>query len=89
MDPMLEKSFKGSEVEKCIHIALLCVQEYATYRSTMSDVVVMLGSDNMTLPKPKKPAFLVGRKVSEEVPKSESSKNLYSTDVTISITLPR
>ena len=88
MDPMLEKSFKGSEVEKCIHIALLCVQENATYKPTMS-VVVVLGSDNMTLPKPKKPAFLVGRKVSEEVPKSESSKNLYSTDVTISITLPR
>ncbi|KAL9298271.1 hypothetical protein ACSQ67_024167 [Phaseolus vulgaris] len=89
MDPMLEKSFKASEVEKCIHIALLCVQENATYRPTMSDVVVMLGSDNMTLPKPKHPAFSVGRKVSEEVPKSKRSKNVFSTDVTISITLPR
>jgi len=87
MDPMLEKSFKGSEVEKCIHIALLCVQENATYRPTMSDVVVMLGTDSMTLPKPKHPAFSVGRK--EEVPKSKRSKNLFSTDVTISITFPK
>jgi len=46
-NPMLEKSFKGSEVEKCIHIALLRVQENATCRPTMSDVVVMLGSDNI------------------------------------------
>ena len=73
MDPMLEKSFKGSEVEKCIHIALLCVQENATYKPTMS-VVVVLGSDNMTLPKPKHPAFSVGRKVSEEVPKSKNPR---------------
>lgn len=55
----------------------------------MSDVVVMLGSDRLTLPKPKHPAFSVGRKFSEEVPKSKRSKNLLSTDVTISITLPR
>jgi len=48
MDPMLEKSFKDGEVEKCIHIDLLCVQENATFRPTMSDVVVMLGSDNIT-----------------------------------------
>jgi len=67
------KSFKGSEVEKCIHIALLCVQENATYKPTMS-VVVVLGSDNMTLPKPKHPAFSVGRKVSEEVPKSKNPR---------------
>ncbi|ESW05605.1 hypothetical protein PHAVU_011G193900, partial [Phaseolus vulgaris] len=53
MDPMLGKCFKASEVEKCIHIALLL---------TMSDVVVMLGSDNITLPKPKHPTFSVGRK---------------------------
>ncbi|KOM49884.1 hypothetical protein LR48_Vigan08g071100 [Vigna angularis] len=89
MDPMLENSFKASEVEKCIHIALLCVQENATYRPTMLDVVVMLGSDRLTLPKPKHPAFSVGRKFSEEVPKSKRSKNLLSTVVTISITLPR
>ncbi|WVZ03869.1 hypothetical protein V8G54_024675 [Vigna mungo] len=51
--PNAGKSFKASEVEKCIHIALLCVQENAT--------------DRLTLPKPKHPAFSVGRKFSEEV----------------------
>ncbi|XP_027911842.1 cysteine-rich receptor-like protein kinase 10 [Vigna unguiculata] len=89
MDPMLEKSFKASEVEKCIHIALLCVQENATYRPTMSDVVVMLGIDKLNLPKPKHPAFSVGRKFLGDEPKSKRSKNLLNTNVTISITLPR
>jgi len=53
---------------------------FTNYRPTMSDVVLKLGSETMTLPKPKHPAFSVGRKVSEEVPKSKRSKNLYSTD---------
>ncbi|WVZ03104.1 hypothetical protein V8G54_023910 [Vigna mungo] len=39
MDSMLEKSFIGSEVERCIQIGLLCVQEDARDRPTMSDVV--------------------------------------------------
>lgn len=55
----------------------------------MSDVVVMLGSDRLTLPKPKHPAFSVGRKFSQEVPKSKRANNLLNTYVTISITLPR
>ncbi|CAJ1977956.1 unnamed protein product [Sphenostylis stenocarpa] len=88
MDPILEKSFKASEVEKCIHIALLCVQENATDRPTMSDVVVMLGSDKMDLPKAKHPAFSIGKKASKEVTTSKRFKNLFNNDVTISITLP-
>ena len=44
------------EVLKCVHIGLLCVQEYATDRPTMSDVVSMLDSD-LSLPPPKQPAF--------------------------------
>jgi len=66
-----------------------CVQENATYRPTMSDVVVMLGIDKLNLPKPKHPAFSVGRKFSGDEPKSKRSKNLLNTNVTISITLPR
>ncbi|TKY68379.1 Receptor serine/threonine-protein kinase SD1-7 [Spatholobus suberectus] len=89
MDPTLEKSFIGSEIERCIHIGLLCVQEDATDRPTMSDVIVMLASDTMTLPKPKYPAFSIGRMASEEVPTSKSSENHSINDVTTSITLTR
>ncbi|XP_028804419.1 G-type lectin S-receptor-like serine/threonine-protein kinase At1g11410 [Neltuma alba] len=51
-DPCLEH-----EVLKCIHVGLLCVQEYPTDRPTMSEVVFMLDNDS-TLPHPKQPAFL-------------------------------
>ncbi|TKY69546.1 Cysteine-rich receptor protein kinase 10 [Spatholobus suberectus] len=85
IDPLLEKSFIGSEVERCIHISLLCVQEDTTDRPTMSDVVVMLASDTIAFPKSKHPAFSIGRIASEEVSTSKSSIN----NATFSITLPR
>nr|XP_007133618.1 hypothetical protein PHAVU_011G194500g [Phaseolus vulgaris]ESW05612.1 hypothetical protein PHAVU_011G194500g [Phaseolus vulgaris] len=89
IDPMLEKSFIGSEVERCIHIGLLCVQEDAKDRPTMSDVVVMLASDTMVLPKPKHPAFSIGIMASEEVHTSKSSKIVSNSDLTVSVSLPR
>ncbi|RDY09719.1 Cysteine-rich receptor-like protein kinase 6, partial [Mucuna pruriens] len=36
LDPILEKTYKASEVMKCIHIGLLCVQEDAVDRPSMS-----------------------------------------------------
>ncbi|XP_028791094.1 G-type lectin S-receptor-like serine/threonine-protein kinase At1g11410 [Neltuma alba] len=45
------------EVLKCIQIGLLCVQEYASDRPTMLEVVSMLENDS-TLPPPKQPAFV-------------------------------
>ncbi|XP_068466740.1 cysteine-rich receptor-like protein kinase 34 [Phaseolus vulgaris] len=47
MDPMLGKCFKASEVEKCIHIALLCVQENATYIQT-NHLDIFGAGDNLT-----------------------------------------
>ena len=40
-----------------INVALLCVQESAYDRPTMSDVVSMLGNENVLLPSPNEPAF--------------------------------
>jgi len=89
MDPTMENSFVGSEVERCIQIGLLCVQEDAKDRSSMSDVVVMLASEGMILPKPKHPPFSIGRITLVELSTSNSSKNLSINDVTTSVTIPR
>ncbi|TKY68388.1 Cysteine-rich receptor protein kinase 10 [Spatholobus suberectus] len=89
MDPVLETSCIDSEVVKCIHIGLLCVQEDAADRPTMSTVVVMLASDTMALPKPNQPAFSVGRMALGDASTSKSSKNRSINDVTISNILPR
>ncbi|XP_024007715.1 G-type lectin S-receptor-like serine/threonine-protein kinase At1g11410 [Eutrema salsugineum] len=56
------ETYDESEVMKCIHIGLLCVQESASDRPDMSSVVFMLGHNAIDLPSPKHPAFTVGRK---------------------------
>ncbi|XP_047147537.1 cysteine-rich receptor-like protein kinase 10 [Vigna umbellata] len=89
MDPVLEESFVESEFVKCMHIGLLCVQEDAADRPTMSTVVVMLASDMMSLPKPNQPAFSVGRMTLDDASTSKSSKNLSINDVTVSNIFPR
>jgi hypothetical protein len=55
----------------------------------MSTVVLMLGSDTMPLPKPKQPAFSVGRMSAEEDPSSNSSKYTYVDEVPITIVSAR
>ncbi|XP_059444351.1 G-type lectin S-receptor-like serine/threonine-protein kinase RKS1 isoform X2 [Corylus avellana] len=48
----------AKEILRCIQIGLLCVQEHAKDRPTMSAVVFMLGNDT-TLAYPKQPAFIL------------------------------
>ncbi|KAL6990908.1 hypothetical protein U1Q18_009029, partial [Sarracenia purpurea var. burkii] len=50
-------SYSASEVLRCIHIGLLCVQELASDRPTMSDVAFMLCNESAALPSPKQPAI--------------------------------
>ncbi|KAM4102017.1 hypothetical protein ACB094_05G191000 [Castanea mollissima] len=57
VDSSLGKTYPAYEVSRCIQIGLLCVQEHATNRPTMSAAVFMLSSDT-TLPSPKQPAFI-------------------------------
>lgn len=49
VDPCMNGSFLEKEVLKCVHIGLLCVQGNPADRPTMSAVVIMLGSETITL----------------------------------------
>ncbi|GAB2298803.1 hypothetical protein Dimus_032881 [Dionaea muscipula] len=60
IDPMVSGGGSMDEIMRCIHIGLLCVQEYEVDRPTMSSVVIMLSSHSLTLSMPSQPAF-VGR----------------------------
>ncbi|CAL5344708.1 unnamed protein product [Camellia sinensis] len=51
-----------SEIMRCIHIGLLCVQENAADRPTMAIVVSMLISTSFSLSLPSHPAFFFARK---------------------------
>ncbi|XP_058224730.1 cysteine-rich receptor-like protein kinase 10 isoform X2 [Rhododendron vialii] len=60
VDPFLRdhESFLAPQVLRCIHIGLLCVQEFATDRPTMSKVAFMLCNET-TLLSPTQPAFIM------------------------------
>ncbi|KAI4296553.1 hypothetical protein L6164_036502 [Bauhinia variegata] len=56
VDPSLGDTCLDHEVQRCIQIGLLCVQDYPKERPTMSVVTSMLDNDT-TLPTPKQPVF--------------------------------
>uniref|UniRef100_A0A2N9EM35 Protein kinase domain-containing protein n=1 Tax=Fagus sylvatica TaxID=28930 RepID=A0A2N9EM35_FAGSY len=58
VDPTL-KDVSTTEIMRCIHIGLLCVQENVADRPTMASIVLMLNSYSMTLPIPSQPAFFM------------------------------
>ncbi|XP_049413813.1 G-type lectin S-receptor-like serine/threonine-protein kinase At4g03230 isoform X2 [Solanum stenotomum] len=76
IDQTIVDTFEDKEVIKCVNVALLCVQEDPGDRPTMSNVVVMLGGESMTLPRPSQPHFITRRNA---LSTSSSSSKLYST----------
>ncbi|XP_059436942.1 cysteine-rich receptor-like protein kinase 44 [Corylus avellana] len=54
IDPTLEVS-STTEILRCIHIGLLCVQENLAKRPTIASVVLMLSSYSITLSVPIEP----------------------------------
>ncbi|KAG5516617.1 hypothetical protein RHGRI_037370 [Rhododendron griersonianum] len=80
----MTESDSDKEVLRCIHIALLCVEELANDRPNMSDVAFMLCNET-TLPPPKQPAFIF--KGAGSRPDTSSSANAGAVsinDVTLS-----
>ncbi|PON88173.1 Cysteine rich receptor like kinase [Trema orientale] len=58
VDPLMRVG-SGSEMMRCIHIGLLCVQENVADRPTMNAFVLMLNSNSLSLPVPSEPAFFM------------------------------
>ncbi|KAL8506005.1 hypothetical protein ACS0TY_017023 [Phlomoides rotata] len=83
MDECLKDTFVESEVKRCIHVGLLCVQNFPEDRPAMSSVLFMLGNDEAILPDPKEPGFFIGIGSSPE--KSVASPNPMSERNTITI----
>ncbi|KAI3515202.1 hypothetical protein L1887_13983 [Cichorium endivia] len=60
MDEILTESCNSTEVLKCIIVGLLCVQGDPDDRPNMTNVILMLGGDIVTLPTPKEPGSIPG-----------------------------
>lgn len=85
-DPSLGSSCATNQLLRIIHVGLLCVQESATDRPTMLDVISMLSNETMVLPAPKQPAFFTGRNVPNTMTSNEgTSKDCSLNNLTISI----
>ena len=56
VDPSLGDSYSRNEITRCLHIALLCVQEDPNDRPTLTSVVLMLTSFSISLPLPREPS---------------------------------
>ncbi|THG17327.1 G-type lectin S-receptor-like serine/threonine-protein kinase SD1-29 [Camellia sinensis] len=77
VDETLVESCSRLEVTRCIHIGLLCVQDHAGNRPTMSAVVLMLSSE-LEVPQPKQPAFTMQSLLDSDL--QSQYNNIYSED---------
>ncbi|KAM4116932.1 hypothetical protein ACB094_02G087000 [Castanea mollissima] len=69
-----------SEITRCIHIGLLCVQENVAYRPTIASVVQMLNSDSSSLPTPAQPAFLIYSDIERDITLLESTSRAFESE---------
>ena len=87
MDECFMDSGVESQVLRCIHAGLLCVQKHLEDRPTMNSVVLMLSNEAVNLPHPKMPGFFVERS-SNKSPKCPTSENVeHHSENTMSVTI--
>ncbi|XP_058090974.1 G-type lectin S-receptor-like serine/threonine-protein kinase At4g03230 [Magnolia sinica] len=85
LDSSMSNSCNPDEVLRCIQVGLLCVQESAMERPTMSSVVFMLANDT-NMPTPKNPALSLRRNSNENRSTSTTETGSCSVnEVTVSI----
>ena len=82
IDSSLDESFT-EEATRCIQIGLLCVQEHAADRPTMSAVVFMLGNSATDLPSPNKPAFVLKRSYTSGDPTTSGANSINDVTCTV------
>ncbi|MCL7047395.1 hypothetical protein MKW94_025532, partial [Papaver nudicaule] len=66
LDSSLKENCSKSEFMRCVHIALLCVQDNIADRPTMASVILMLSSNSMTLQSPTRPEYFVSGQAMED-----------------------
>ncbi|MBA0817373.1 hypothetical protein Gohar_021901 [Gossypium harknessii] len=86
MDPKLEDQVSYPMLYRYINVALLCVQEMAADRPTISEVVSMLSNELTVLNSPKKPAFSTARSTTNS---SNKPEKFSVNDITVSLMDPR
>lgn len=86
IDPSLtDQAYETSEVLRCIHVGLLCVQQEAGDRPTMASALLMLGQEVAALPTPQQPIFFQRRNIPEAESSSENQRSISENEITNSL----
>ncbi|GJN11645.1 hypothetical protein PR202_ga29848 [Eleusine coracana subsp. coracana] len=85
VDPCLDVKDKDKDIMRFISIALMCVQDDAIDRPTMTDVTSLLMNESVSLPDPKQPAYFNVRAMNKwKYPLEVQEINNSVNDVTTS-----
>uniref|UniRef100_A0A7N0V0A1 Receptor-like serine/threonine-protein kinase n=1 Tax=Kalanchoe fedtschenkoi TaxID=63787 RepID=A0A7N0V0A1_KALFE len=87
MDLSAGDGYSTSEVRRCIQVGLLCVQERAEDRPTMSSVVLMLSSETASMRQPKQPGFCLRRNPLESDSSSSKRDIMCCTENQMTVTI--
>ena len=83
IDPEVSNPDYVSQILRCIHIGLLCVQEIAKERPTMATVVSMLNSEIVNLPNPCQSGFIRRQTETKRESSQQSHGSSSINDVTV------
>lgn len=85
IDQCIRDSCDAVQAVRCIHVALLCVQDRPYDRPTMSTVVIMLSSQTPVHESPKQPTFVADGSPSETESQKQNADGFSVNDVTITM----
>ncbi|XP_075656496.1 G-type lectin S-receptor-like serine/threonine-protein kinase SD1-13 isoform X3 [Castanea sativa] len=89
VDPTIWDPCFQMEMLRCIHVGLLCVQELARDRPTVSTIISMLNSEILDLPTPKQLAFTERQIASNDEPAQLGQIKSSSCNITITTVYAR
>ncbi|KAG2685197.1 hypothetical protein I3760_10G113300 [Carya illinoinensis] len=76
IDPVISEPCSKMEILRCIHVGLLCVQDFAKDRPSVHVAISMLKSEIIELPRPKQPVFTT----IQVAPETECSNRIRIAD---------
>ncbi|CAA7394614.1 unnamed protein product [Spirodela intermedia] len=85
IDPCIMDCCDATQALRCVHVALLCVQDRPYDRPTMSSVVIMLSSQNPLHEFPKQPTFVADGSPSDTESQKHNGDGFSVNDVTVTM----
>ncbi|KAJ4977009.1 hypothetical protein NE237_002115 [Protea cynaroides] len=88
VDSTMADNYLAHEVSRCIQVGLLCVQESALDRPTMTSVIFMLGNEKK-MPTPNQPNLIIKRALRGQDSSTTGTGSCSINEVTITVLDPR